>query len=136
MNPSIFKAYDIRGIYPTEINEAGAKQIGRACVKLFKPGKIVIAHDIRHGSEELSKIITESITQTSAGQHEIIFVGLATTPMFYFLMNELNATGGCMATASHNPKDYNGFKIAGEKAHMISGVAVLEAINKLQNAVN
>lgn len=132
MNPSIFKAYDIRGIYPTEINETGAVQIGRACTKLFKPGKVVIAHDVRHGSVELSKAVIESIIQTSGGQHEIIFVGLSTTPMFYFLVNELNATGGCMITASHNPKNYNGFKIVEEKAHMVSGIAVRDIIEKLQ----
>jgi phosphomannomutase len=134
MDPSIFKAYDIRGIYPTEINEIGATQIGRACAKLFKPGKIIIAHDVRHGSVELSKAITESITEVSNGQHEIVFVGLSTTPMFYFLVKELRATGGCMITASHNPKNYNGFKIVEEKAHVVSGIAVRDIIESLQTA--
>jgi len=132
MNPSIFKAYDIRGIYPTEINKGVAKDVGRACAKLFKPGKIIIAHDIRHGSVELSKVFAESIMQASNGQHEIIFVGLSTTPMFYFLVNELRASGGCMVTASHNPKDYNGFKIVEEKARMISGIAIRKVIETLR----
>jgi phosphomannomutase len=128
MNPSIFKAYDIRGIYPTEINENNAIQIGRACAKLLKPGKIIIAHDVRYGSIELSKIMTKSITEASNGQHEIIFVGLSTTPMFYFLVHELNASGGCIVTASHNPKNYNGFKIVEEKARMVSGIAIHDII--------
>lgn len=132
MDPSIFKAYDIRGIYPTEVNEAVAAQIGQACAKLFKPGKIIIAHDIRNGSEKLAKTTAESIAQTSGERHEIVFVGLSTTPMFYFLVNELRASGGCMVTASHNPKNYNGFKIVEEKAHAVSGTAVHDTIRTLQ----
>ena len=131
MNPSIFKAYDIRGIYPIEINEAVATQVGRACAKLLKPGKVIIAHDTRYGSVELSKSLLKSLTEASAQQHEIIFVGLSTTPMFYFLVNKLGATGGCMVTASHNPKNYNGFKVVKEKARMISGTEVFEVIKKL-----
>lgn len=134
MNPTIFKAYDIRGIYPTEVNETGAVQIGRACAKLFKPGKVVIAYDARYGSIELSKVISLSIARDSEGKHEIIFVGLSTTPMFYFLINELGATGGCMVTASHNPKEYNGFKIVTEKAQMVSGITIREIISTLENA--
>ena len=131
MNPSIFKAYDIRGIYPTELNETGATEIGKACAKLFKPGKVLIAHDVRHGSVELSNAVAKSIAQASNGQHAIIFVGLSTTPMFYFLVNKLGASGGCMITASHNPKEYNGFKIVTEKAHMISGTAIRDIISTL-----
>jgi phosphomannomutase len=131
MNPSIFKAYDIRGIYPNEVDEKGAVQIGRACAKLFKPGKVVIAHDIRHGSVSLSEAVMEGLRVASEGGHEIIFVGLSTTPMFYFLVTELGATGGCMITASHNPKNYNGFKIVEEKSHAISGTAVRDVIATL-----
>jgi phosphomannomutase len=128
MNPSIFKAYDIRGIYPTEINKKVASEVGRACSKLFRPGKVIIAHDIRYGSVELSNTIAENIMQASGGRHDIIFVGLATTPMFYFLVNKLGAMGGCMVTASHNPKNYNGFKIVEEKARMVSGTTIRDII--------
>ena len=128
---SIFKAYDIRGIYPTEINKSTATQIGRACAALFKSGKVIIAHDSRYGSVELSKTVSESIAKASNGTLEVVFVGLSTTPMFYFLVNELNASGGCMITASHNPKEYNGFKVVGEKAHMISGIAIRDTIATL-----
>ena len=128
MNQSVFKAYDIRGVYPTEINEALAMQVAGACAKLFKPGKVIIAHDIRHGSVELAKAFEKSFAQASNNQHEIIFIGLSTTPMFYFLVNEYGATGGCMVTASHNPKEYNGFKIVTEKAHAVSGVQIKELI--------
>lgn len=131
MDTSIFKAYDIRGIYPTELNEGIAVQIGQACAKLFKPGKVIIAHDVRYGSKELSKAVAESIAKVSGEKHEIILVGLATTPMFYFLVNELQASGGCMITASHNPKEYNGFKIVEEKGRMISGTTIRDTIATL-----
>ncbi|HAO64693.1 TPA: hypothetical protein DCQ44_01795 [Candidatus Taylorbacteria bacterium] len=134
MNPSVFKAYDIRGTYPAEVNEAGAVQVGQACAKLFKPGKVLVAHDIRHGSVPLSKAFMEGLTAAADESFEIIFVGLSTTPMFYFLVTELGATGGCMITASHNPKNYNGFKIVEEKAHAVSGTAIRDIIASLSKA--
>jgi phosphomannomutase len=130
MDLSIFGACDIRGIYPDQINEIGAKEIGRVCAKLFNPGKIIIAHDIRHGSPELSKSFAEGLSQASGVKHEIEFVGLSTTPMFYFLVNNMEASGGCMVTASHNPKDYNGLKIVREKGQMISGTDIRDALDK------
>ena len=131
MNPSIFKVVDIRGVYPTDLNESGAAKIAGACAKLFKPGKVVIAHDIRHGSLELAKVAMESIVKASGAKHEVIFVGLSTTPMFYFLVNELKASGGCMITASHNPKEYTGFKIVREQAEAVSGLTIREIISTL-----
>ena len=128
MNPSIFKAYDIRGIYPDQINEDGAVQIGKACLKIFGKGKIVVAHDIRHGSETMAKKVAENMNQ---GSNQVIFVGLSTTPMFYFLVNKLQAVGGCMITASHNPKNYNGFKIVRSGGEAVSGIAIQEIINTL-----
>ena len=131
MNPSIFKAYDIRGIYPTDLNESGAEQIGRACVKLFDHGTVVVAHDIRYGSQSLANALIASIQKAAGDKIKIVFVGLATTPMFYFLVNNLGARGGCMITASHNPKNYNGFKIVEEKAHFVSGTAIRDIISTL-----
>lgn len=124
MKQPIFRASDIRGLYPTEINEVRAVEIGRACAKLFKPGKIVVAHDTRHGSTELAQTFIDGLNQESKDQYEIIFVGLSTTPMFYFLVNELGASGGCMITASHNPKNYNGFKIVDGQMHNIGGTTI------------
>lgn len=127
MDQSIFKSIDIRGIYPTQVNEEGAARIGRACSKLFVGGTIVIAHDTRHGSETLAKAVTENIV----GDFKVIFVGLSTTPMYYFLVNELKASGGCMVTASHNPKNYNGFKIVGPGAESIAGTKIRDIIASL-----
>ena len=127
MNPSIFKAVDVRGIYPTEINEAIATKIGSACVKLFSHGTVIVAHDIRHGSEILAKTVAKNII----GEFDVIFVGLSTTPMYYFLVNELGAVGGCMVTASHNPKNYNGFKIVKSGAQAVSGTTIRDIISTL-----
>jgi phosphomannomutase len=136
LNTSIFKAYDIRGIYPTEIQAETVATIGRACARMFNPGEIIIAYDIRHGSTELAHVLEESILQEAALQNKKITVkniGLATTPMFYFSVNHFNAPGGCMITASHNPSNYNGIKIVEEGAKMISGTKILELVQALQN---
>ncbi len=123
----IFKAYDIRGIYPEDINESIAFEISGCLTKIFKPGKIVVAFDARKGSPEIAKSVEEGLKKSfqKAGMKvEVIFAGLSTTPMFYFLVNHFNATGGVMVTASHNPKEYNGLKVVGPKAIPVSGFDV------------
>jgi phosphomannomutase len=139
MNTSIFKAYDIRGVYPTDINEEVVAKIGRACAHLFDSGEVVLAHDIRHGSPELMKVLEENIAaeaQKIGKTVSIRAIGLSTTPMFYFLVNNYGASGGCMVTASHNPKEYNGVKMVGPGATMISGTQVLETIESLGHLVS
>src|SRR4051812_26710576 len=110
LNKSIFKAYDIRGIYPTDVNEEAVKLVAKACVKIFKEGEIIIAHDARYGSPELCAILEKALIEEAEKVQKKMTVrnaGLTTTPMFYFLVNHFNAIGGCMVTASHNPKEYN-----------------------------
>ena len=126
LNQSIFKANDIRGRYPEEINEKTAAAIGQALAKHWGKGlpaarRVVVAHDARISSPALYAAIT---IQLKTYNLEPITVGLATTPMFYFLVNKLQAVGGVMITASHNPKDYNGLKIVGPKAEVMSGKEV------------
>lgn len=113
MNKSIFKAYDIRGIYPTDVNEEAVAAVGRACAHMFDEGEVIVAHDARYGSPELQKVLEDSIMAEAIklSKHITIRrVGLSTTPMFYFLVCHFKASGGCMVTASHNPKEYNGVK--------------------------
>ncbi len=134
INRSIFKAYDIRGIYPTDINEESVGKVGEACVKIFPDGELILAHDARHGSPELMSILEKSITEAATKNNKKIttrIVGLSTTPMFYFLVNHFKANGGCMITASHNPKEYNGIKMVKEGAETISGTDVLQVIDTL-----
>lgn len=121
LNESIFKAYDIRGRYPGEINERVVAEIAKKLPKLLG-NKIVIAHDARLSSPPLYQGIIKALKILPAGGRvKVISVGLATTPMFYFLVNKLKASGGIMVTASHNPKEFNGLKIVGANAKPISG---------------
>lgn len=130
----IFRAYDIRGIYPNQINEALAYTVAHALGNYFrikvrgrKP-TVVMAHDARIGSPELYRAVIQGTED--AGKINITKVGLSTTPMFYFLVNNLRADYGIMVTASHNPKEYNGLKVVGKSAQMISGKEVLKIVNK------
>ncbi len=132
LKKEIFKAYDIRGLYPEDINEESLLSITKALISLWNQGAIVIAHDGRHGSYELAlyakRVLEEE--EASCKKFEVVFVGLATTPMFYFLVNHFDAMGGMMITASHNPKEYNGVKAVGPKAVPFSGKDVLAVIEK------
>ncbi len=126
MNQNIFKAYDVRGRYPGEINEAAAEEIARRLARHWKRGTIVVAHDARRSSPALYAAAIEGLRGQSGITVE--HVGIATTPMFYFLVNELGAAGGIMITASHNPKEYNGLKIVGPRGEVISGEDVRELL--------
>lgn len=133
MNTSIFKTYDIRGVYPTEINEETVKIVARACAQMFPEGEIIVGYDVRRGSPELAAAFEQTlITEAKNFKKKVTVrnIGLASTPMFYFSVNHFTATGGCMVTASHNPKEYNGLKIVRAGAEMISGLEILDFINK------
>ena len=133
MNKTIFKAYDIRGIYPTDVNESIAILVAQAVSRMFPEGEIVIAYDARHGSIELAATAETEIRNQALVLNKKITVrnvGMASTPMFYFLVNHFKAVGGIMITASHNPKNYNGMKVVKAGAEMVPGVEVLEFITK------
>ncbi|MDP2934849.1 MAG: phosphomannomutase/phosphoglucomutase [bacterium] len=104
----IFKAYDIRGIYPTEINEDIAHKIGRGTAKFLKAEKIVIGRDNRLSSDSLFKALCDGIQDEGV---DILDIGITTTPIFYLVVAKYGYGGGVMISASHNPKEYNGFKI-------------------------
>lgn len=125
LNRKIFKAYDIRGIYPTEINETAVFQIASDLSSYFKK-KIIIGHDARLSSKSLYKELKKGLAQNKKLKwHD---AGLITTPTMYFLVNHFNLDGGVMITASHDPKEFNGMKIVGPKAQMISGTEIKELI--------
>ncbi len=127
LNKTIFKAYDIRGKFPEEINPDVVLEISKSLSKFFKLGKVVIAHDDRLSSPLLYTSVLKGIKNNK--ELHIIDVGLATTPMLYFLVNYFNASGGIMVTASHDPKKMNGLKVVKEKAEPISGKEVLQIMN-------
>ncbi|MCK4635751.1 MAG: phosphomannomutase/phosphoglucomutase [Candidatus Moranbacteria bacterium] len=113
MDAKIFKAYDIRGIYPTEINEEAAYKIGRAYVEFLGAKNIVIGCDIRESSPALFEELKKGITDAGANVYDL---GLATTPMLYFASGKLDVDGGIILTASHNPGEYNGMKLCRKNA--------------------
>ena len=132
INSKIFRAYDIRGKYPEEINESIVSEISVFLLKILKcenkKNKIVIGYDARLSSPKLYEVIKKQLT-TNNRQLAIIPIGLSTTPMFYFLVNYFKADAGIMITASHNPKEYNGLKIVGRNAIPISGEEILRIMN-------
>jgi phosphomannomutase len=108
INSKVFKAYDIRGIYPSEINEELAYQLGRAVVKFSQAKEVVVGRDMRLSSPSLSQALQKGIVDSGA---QVLDIGLASTPTFYFAVRHLKALAGVQVSASHNPKEYNGFKI-------------------------
>lgn len=113
MNKEIFKAYDIRGIYPGDIDEDAVYKIGRAFVKFLGAKNIVIGRDIRESSPALFEELKRGITDAGANVYDL---GLATTPMLYFASGKLDVDGGIILTASHNPGEYNGMKLCRKNA--------------------
>jgi len=118
MSSKAFKAYDIRGRVPDELNEALATRIGAAMSALLGPGPVVVGRDVRLSSPELQAAVSLGFRQ--AGR-EVIDIGLCGTEEVYFQTDHLKAAGGVMVTASHNPMDYNGMKLVREGARPISG---------------
>ncbi len=122
----IFRAYDIRGKYPEEINREIVFKIGCAFGKFITGKKIVVGSDARESSPELKQALVGGLTK--AGK-EVIDIGFSTTPMFYFAVNHLGADGGVMVTASHLGKEYNGLKLVEKGALSLtydSGIGEIE----------
>jgi phosphomannomutase len=113
----IFKAYDIRGLYPQEIDAALARKIGHAFARLLNARKLVVARDMRVHSPELSEAVIDGMRDAGA---DVVRLGLASTPMAYFAIGSIDCDGGLVVTASHNPGQYNGMKLCGRGATPIS----------------
>lgn len=121
-----FKAYDIRGRVPDELNEDLARRIGVALADQLAPGTVVVGHDVRLTSAALQDALTAGLR--GAGR-DVLDIGLCGTEEVYFQVDHLNAAGGVMVTASHNPMDYNGMKLVKEQARPISSDTGLFAIS-------
>lgn len=128
----VFKAYDVRGLYPEELDENLAYAVGfhyRAILDeddLGRGFKVVISHDMRSSSPRLAAALSDGLRTAGLG---VIDIGLATTPMNYFAVGALAASGGVQVTASHNPSGYNGFKLSRRDAIPVSsdsGIGVIE----------
>src|ERR1700744_6725450 len=104
----VFKAYDVRGVYPGELDEEGAYAIGRAYVEQFEPRRIAIGHDMRLASPAMARA---AIDGAADGGADVLDLGMVGTEMVYFAVGSLGLDGGIAVTASHNPKQYTGMKI-------------------------
>jgi phosphomannomutase len=118
LDPRVFKAYDIRGVYSTELDEEGAYAIGRAFVEHFKPERIAVGHDMRLSSPGMAAAAMRGAVD--AGAH-VYDVGLVGTEALYFAVGHLDLDGGIQITASHNPKEYTGIKIVRGGALPVGG---------------
>ena len=128
INPEIFKAYDIRGIYPKDINEDIVYKIGRATTQFLGAKKIVVGRDIRESSQSLFEALVRGITDQGADVYDI---GLASTPLVYFASGRLDVEGGIALTASHNPAEWNGMKICRKDAFPVGEKSGLVEIRDL-----
>lgn len=118
LDPKVFKAYDVRGIYPDDLDEAGAYAIGRGYVEQFEPRRIAVGRDMRLSSPRMAAEVIRGATEAGA---EVLDLGLVGTEMVYFAVGELGLDGGIEVTASHNPKEYTGLKIVRRGALPVGG---------------
>ncbi len=118
LDPKVFKAYDVRGLYPEELDEEGARAIGRAYVEQFEPRRIAVGRDMRLSSPTMAEAVIRGASEAGA---EVLDIGLAGTEMLYFAVGELGLDGGIAVTASHNPKEYTGMKIVRAGALPVGG---------------
>jgi phosphomannomutase len=118
INTSVFKAYDIRGLYPGEINEDAARLIGRGFVAYLKAKRIAVSRDMRLSSPAVAAAFIDGARQQGA---DVVDYGMLATDMMYFAVARDKHDGGAQITASHNPKQYNGIKMVRREAFPLSG---------------
>ena len=125
---SCFKAYDVRGQVPGQLNEDIARRIGRAYARVINPGRVVVGHDIRLTSEAIKGALVTGLREAGV---DVLDIGLCGTEEIYFATSHLGVGGGIAVTASHNPKDYNGMKFVRDGSKPISGDSGLGDIKAL-----
>jgi len=128
IDQTIFKAYDIRGTYPDQLNEEIAYKVGRALVEFLSPKNLAVGRDMRLSSPKLWESLTKGIME---GGCDVIDIGLVSTDCLYFAVGKFGYDAGVMITASHNPPEYNGFKMCRKEAVPLSGEAGIDQIKAL-----
>ena len=127
LDPKVFKAYDVRGIYPGELDEEGAYAIGRAYAEVFEPRRIAVGRDMRLSSPAMA---SATIAGAADAGTDVIDIGMVGTEMVYFAVGELGLDGGIAVTASHNPKEYTGMKIVRRGALPVGGESGLPDVRE------
>ena len=118
INPDIFKAYDVRGTYPDQVNEDAARALGAAFVTYLKATRIAVGRDMRLSSPSIAEAFIDGATSQGC---DVVDYGMVATDMLYFAVGKDGHDGGVMVTASHNPKQYNGMKMVRREAFPLSG---------------
>jgi len=131
ITPSIFKAYDVRGLYPSEVNEEAARQIGRGFVAYLEATRIAVSRDMRLSSPSVAAAFIEGAREQGS---DVVDYGMLATDMMYFAVARDGHDGGAQITASHNPKQYNGIKLVRREAFPLSGEAGLGEIREMITA--
>jgi phosphomannomutase len=131
INRSIFKAYDVRGLYPSEVNEDAARQIGRGFVAYLSAKRIAVSRDMRLSSPSIAAAFIEGAREQGA---DVVDYGMLGTDMMYFAVARDGHDGGAQITASHNPKEYNGIKLVRREAFPLSGDAGIGDIRDMITA--
>ena len=129
INSNIFKAYDVRGLYPQEVDEAAARQIGRGFVSYLQATRIGVGRDMRLSSPSVAAAFIDGARQQGA---DVVDYGMLATDMLYFAVARDGLDGGAQITASHNPKQYNGMKMVRKEAFPLSGD---EGINDIRDTI-
>src|SRR5690242_9009863 len=146
MIEKIFKAYDVRATYPSPLNEEMAWKVGHATAQFLKRSRqgvnkdqqvknentIAVGRDMRPSSPDLARALSDGIRSVG---YNVIDVGMIDTSFMYFAINHLNTVGGIQTTASHNPIQYNGFKISGAKAKPIGAATGLDDIKRIASTL-
>ena len=128
LNSGIFKAYDVRGLYPSEVNEEGARAIGAAFVAYLQAKRIAVGRDMRLSSPAIAAAFIDGATAQGA---DVVDYGMVATDMLYFAVASDGHDGGVQITASHNPKQYNGLKMVRREAFPLSGDAGISDIRDM-----
>src|SRR6476619_614757 len=128
INPAICKAYDVRGVYPSDVNEEGARAIGAAFIAYLKAKRIAVGRDMRLSSPGLAQAFIEGAISQGA---DVVDYGMIATDMLYFAVARDRHDGGVEVTASHNPKQYNGMKMVRKEAFPLSGEEGLAEIRQM-----
>jgi len=127
VNPSIFKAYDIRGIYPDDLNEEIGYAIGRAFATFLKVDTVIVGRDMRLSGPQMFEAVTRGLTDQGA---DVIDIGMVSTDQYYYACATLDQAG-IMVTASHNPAEYNGFKMVRQMPQLLSGDEGIQDVRRL-----
>ncbi|HET7698953.1 MAG TPA: phosphomannomutase/phosphoglucomutase [Vicinamibacterales bacterium] len=128
INPAIFKAYDVRGLYPQEVNEDAARRIGRGFVAYLDATRIAVSRDMRLSSPSMAAAFIEGALEQGA---DVVDYGLMGTDMLYYAVARDGHDGGVQITASHNPKEYNGIKMVRKEAFPLSGESGINDIRDM-----